>query len=206
MPTLLVNDRVLVTFVGQLHAQRTMNTFLYRVAAATQGNDLAESMTHFHTALGLAGELRPGFLGCVPANFTLSQCWYQVIAPARFRKIVYPMATLGLWGHATSVSNVAGSITRVGVMAKRTQVGGVRIPISAGPETCDSGFLHTNLKAKFQSLCNAMKHTIITQQVVNTFIPQVGTPKAAMGSEDLFDAFFQDTARTVRRRTVGLGI
>lgn len=206
MPSLLLNDRVLVTAIGRLCGQRTMNTFLYRVSAATAGNDMGSSFVALHAELTKAGALWSALNAACPSNWTFEEAWYQVVAPARFRKGVSLVASQGGWQSAAQTANVHIAITRVGEQAKRKYVGGIRVPMATDAATSADGVPTPAFYTVVQALVNAMKLTVITVNPQVTFIPQVGAPRDANQSIDLYDAFYQRSTRVNRRRTVGLGI
>lgn len=206
MPVITTGDTVLVTIVGRLCGQRTLNTFPYRVAAASGGDEQSDVFTAFHASLGAAGELRPAFRGCTPENYDLDAMWYQIIRPVRFRKYVANVGVAGLFLSTAYTGNVQASVTRVGSVAERKSVGGIRVPIGTDANSTVDGSVTNALKAQLTTLANAMKRTIITVGFVTTFIPLVGVARLPGPFRDVYDAFAQDTTRVQRRRTVGLGI
>lgn len=205
MSNLSVGDKVLVTVVGSVCGQRTLNTFLYRVSALTGTPDQATALTAFHSSLLGAGQLIPKFLAAVPTNWFHSYMWYQVILPGRFRKLIVPMSGHGTFGSVANTGNVQGSITRAGELATRAYIGGVRICIGTDSDATDNGQLTVGQFTALNDLASAMKLNVITSGTVATYIPQVGVPRSGSVTHDLYDAFPQYTTRVIRRRTVGVG-
>lgn len=205
MPLLNVGDTVMVSHVGSLCGQRTINTFYYRVAATAPAADMNAALLSFHAALGVSPELRFRFLGATPNNYTLTQAWYQVIHPLRYRKVVVGVNQGGQFLDNAATANVQASITRASELAGRTHIGGVRIPCGTTTASTDNGIITGPLKAKLDDLAIAMALTVITTVApVCTFAPLIGLSADGFQREMAF-AFAQDTTRVIRRRTVGLG-
>jgi hypothetical protein len=183
-----------------------MTTHLYRISALSGLVGYTDLMDALDSSLSGAGQLITRHVAAMPSNWFFTDVWYQIIRPLRFRKYVKPKAGPGGSGCEALTANVAASITRVGDVAGRKYVGGVRIPIGTDVECIDGGKVtaaHTVLLVNYAS---AMKLNVITSGTVGTFIPQVGLPAPADTSADLYDAFPQETVRVNHRRTVGLGI
>jgi len=205
MPALLVGDIVLVTAVGNLVGQRTLTTFPFQVTAVTGIPDQTNAFDDLHAELnattGILGKMR----ACIPSQYTMTQAWYQVIAPTRYRRYVKAVNTQGGFTGAALTANVQASITRVGEEAGRRYVGGVRIPIGTDYSSLAAGLVAAGLKTKLTDLAEVMDQNIITPVVVATYRPLVGLAPNPADSVPCFDAFPQDTVRVLRRRTVGLG-
>ena len=201
-----VGDRVLVTIAGVLLGQRTLNTYLYRISAITGTPDYVTLMDALHSSLSGSTQLLPTHQAAMPSNWFKSATWYQIVTPLRFRKYVKNGSGAGTALGVAYTPNVQASITRVGDVAGRKYVGGVRLPLGTDVDATDGGIVVAAQKALLQNHANAMKLNVITSGAVATFIPQVGLPKPPDTSADLFDAIPQDTTRVIRRRTVGLGI
>jgi len=213
MPQVVVGDRVLVTFRGILNAQRIMTTFLYRCSAAVTPNVQNSVLIDLVAQMSLTGGVWTRFMNFMPTNYICDEVWAQVISPARFRKTVVTKDQAGFNDVATGTSNIQGSITRVGEMARRFDVGGIRLPIGTSDEVMLDGLLTATQKTMMELICDAMRLTIITPAPACTFIPQVGVPKGTEAdprdpsmSVDLSDAFVQPEVRVMPRRTVGRGI
>jgi len=206
MPTPSVGDRVLVTIGGVLLGQRTINTYLYRISAVTGSPDYTTLMNALFSSLSGSGQLIPTHIACMPSNWFRSYCWLQIISPLRFRKVEKPLSGSGTAVGVAYTANVQASITRVGEVAGRKYIGGVRMPLGTDVDATDGGLIVAAQKLLLQNHAAAMQLNIITSGTVATFIPQCGLPKGTGLSADMHDAFVQDTARVIRRRTVGQGI
>lgn len=200
-----VGDRILVTFVGRLLQQRTMNTFLYRVASVPPGTDIGVLAGFIYTELNTTGGLASRYLDCVPVNLSLEQIWIQTIAPTRYTKSIFTVGDVGSGGQADT-ANVQQSITRKGELAGRFSIGGIRVPCATTVDTITDGKLTTSALAALNALAGEMKETLSVASGTATLVPQVGTPPAPVNSIDLVDTIAENTVRVIRRRTVGLGI
>lgn len=207
MPNLAIADRVFITLVGKIQGQRTMTTWLYRVSAITGTISQDDAFTALHTKMTDATGVLYRFKECAPVSWGAMSVWYQVISPVRFRKTQKPYVGAGLFPSSeANMPFVIGSITRVGELAKRSEVGGIRIPIGTNEQSVEEGYLSAQQLDAMSDLCQAMRAPITTSGTVATFVPQVGMPAPGQVSADLKDAFPQPEARTMNRRVPGRGI
>lgn len=207
MPLPAAGDVTLVTIRGVIANQRIMSTFVYKISAVTGAPLDDELMGALDSSLKGAGQLITRYVAAMPSNWFHTDTWYQIIRPVRHRKV----AKAGIVGGGGSggeahTANVSVNVARVGELAGRRYVGGVRIPIGTDEICIEDGKITVGQYALLNSLASAMKLNVITSGFVATFRPQVGLPPAAVGTVDLFDAFVPDTVRVMHRRTVGLGI
>jgi len=206
MATIAVGDRVLITLTGTLFQQRTMNTFLYRVSAVAPDTNYESFADALHDEILVANGLADLYRAITPANWGGYQIWIQVIRPVRLRKIAFSWPITGTYIGEATTANVQGSITRFGEAAGRDQIGGVRIPVGTDIECLDSGRIATPLLSNMGDLAEFMMANIALAFGTATLVPQVGVPKGAAASIDCVEAIQQETARVIRRRTVGHGI
>lgn len=195
-----------MTINGRLCGQRTMNTFWWRVTALTGTVPEVTAFTALHAELN--SEFLPKYLACVPENWTAEGIWYQAIFNLRQRKVVIPYSPIGTFADDAFTANVQGSITRVGDIARRDAVGGVRIPIGTTSTSTEDGLLSAALKANFDTFATAMKSIQVTATPSVSYTPMVAAPLSTDPSKwyAIQDAFAQPTTRVIRRRTVGRGI
>jgi len=215
MPTVAVGQRILVTLNGLYFGQTTMNTFLYRVSAATGAPSdvafFAALHTKFTAALGLA-EL---YKECVPASGWLcNDIWYQIVGPTRYRKVVHTWAGSGNYDFETTACNLQATITRFGDVADRKNIGGIRVPIATAGS--DTGGITDPLKLVLEDLAGEMLLIQSTTTPAVSLIPQVGIPgytndvppvlRPVSESVDCTSVQVQNTTRVLRRRTLRVGI
>jgi len=213
LPNIAQGQRILVTPVGTIFGQRTMNTFLYRVSSVAGSISDTAFFDALHTVLGGSGNLLEKYSNCMSLNSWIGVAvWYQVVGPTRYRKVVKGPLTGGFDSVMTS-SNVQASISRFGEFGTRASVGGVRIPIAA--EHSEDGLLSAGLTAVLEELATEMKAAVAAGSPSVTLIPQVGVPGytnddppvriPVTNSIDCYEARVQDTTRVIRRRTLRVG-
>lgn len=206
MAALDLNDSVLMTIVGRLNGQRTMNTFWWRVTAVAGDPDEAVAFQELHSLL--LTNFFDLYLACVPTNWEGYQVWYQSIFNVRQRKIVFPFDSEGTGPGEANTANVQGSITRVGDLASRKAIGGIRIPIGTTALTTVNGYISPAQKTAMEEFAAAMVPTRTTAAPAVTYTPMVGAPDP-LNPVNWFQVVatqVQETTRVLRRRTVGLGI
>lgn len=215
MPAVAVNQRLLLTIVGEYFGQTTMTSFLYKVAEVTNPQTDAELATSLNDVVKAPLGLVTKYRACCPADgiWLGRELWFQIIGPTRFRKQAFALTDDGTFDAGSNTANVQGSITRVGAFGNRKNTGGIRVPI--GSNSCTEGLLGADILASLGVLAVQMVQTLQSGFGVN-LKPQVGIPgrtkgpppvqRSVMESIDLEGAFVQDTARVLRRRTLRVGI
>lgn len=206
MAALDLGDSVLVTVNGRLNEQRTMNTFWFRVTAIADAPDESIAFAALFLQLVGAGGLLEDYLACVPTNWAAEAVWFQSITPVRQRKVSFPWDAIGGGPSSALTSNVQASITRVGDAARRDAIGGIRIPIGTGVGSITNGRLMAGQKTVLQDLADSMTQIVTTIGPNVEYTPIVGKPNNAGNYWNVVDTTVQETARVLRRRTVGLGI
>jgi len=200
-----------VTLVGLIHGQTTMTTFHYRLVAvgspppvSTTTNDVYQALD---TAIAVAGGLAADFKACCPTSWSHIGTWFQKVAPTRIVKFTAAiLPTPGLRADA-DVTNIQASITRRTEDAHRTGVGGIRVPLSDQDVVAGKlvASLLTALDNLGQEMLNTLDITAATGHVLEPVLYARINP-TTFRSAPLYAVIVQDTARTIRRRTVGLGI
>jgi len=215
MPNIAQGQRILVTAVGDYFGQRTMTSWLYRVASLAGEITDTALFDAMHPAFTGATGLLTKFLGCLPLDgrWVGVATWYQVLGPVRYRKVVDTLGD-GLYDAGSTTANLQASITRFGEFGLRTAIGGIRVPMpsSEGVE----GVVSAPYAAVLQTLADEMEETVTVGSPSVQLFPQVGVPGYTSGpnpvripvtnSVDLFGTQVQDTVRVIRRRTLRLGI
>jgi len=207
MAALDLNDSVLMTINGTLNGQRTMNTFWWRVTAVSGNPDEAVAFAALHALLG-ANNFFTKYLSCVPTNWEGSAVWYQSIFNLRQRKVVIAFNETGDGVSEATTSNLQSSITRVGDLAARDAVGGIRIPMPTTALATVAGLVTVAHKGRLDEFAAELPIVRITAAPAVTYTPMVGAPEAANPANwfKVIQAFAQPETRTIRRRTVGRGI
>jgi hypothetical protein len=198
-------DKVLVTVASTLCGQRVLNTFRYRVSAATPGTGQDVALTALVAQLRLSGGWITRLKNAYPENLTVDAIWAQVYAPIRYRKYVTIINDNGNYAAEAATANQAAVITRFSEVARRDGISNMHVPVAGTPDVMQGGFLTNTFKTLLGLAGLAMTLNIITPAPAVTFIPVVndtGLPFAG----DVAGYEIGDTARIMRRRTVGLGI
>lgn len=200
-------DMALVTFRGVLCGQTIMNTFGYRVQSLTGTPTITTWATALKNALIAGGGLKSRFLGCCPTVYELQELWVQIIAPTRYSADKFALNEFGIYPDSEALTaNVSSVITRRGDYANRSNVSTLHVPCGTNDVMLNNGFITQDLKDALTLLSAQIILPVTTAGTVSTVIPVIpsgGVPAAAV---NITKAFPMDTARVMRRRTVGLGI
>jgi len=199
-------DNILVTMVGNMVGQTIMNTFYYRVTQAPgtllQQADVLESLDNL---LNSAGNLFPKVLAAIPPEYSFEASWLQVVFPGRYVAYKFPEVASGQGDAPGITANLAGVVVRRTDKAGRDQVGTLHVLVGSG----DEGVLNGRVGGATKVALDALAASLPTSYTVSgyTFRPVLTPFNNPDGSAKWIDsAFAQDTARVMRRRTVGLGI
>jgi hypothetical protein len=205
MPGLPFNSIIEVAFRGSLISQRTLNVFHYRVLSPSSIPVVADEMSALtsvianNTGTNLFSSLR----AVTPDNYFFTSISAQPIFPVRWRRSVRLTAQSGQRTEAT-VTNLQASITLVTDFSGRSHVGGKRIALSQA-DTANGNVINT-LQVPLNAVADACKVPITVTNGDGTYAPCLYR-RNGQGNRftDITGAFRQDTARVIRRRTVGLG-
>lgn len=206
MPAIVVTDKILMTFYGELAGQKILNTFPLVVTAVTGAPDLNDALDVLFAKVNAVGELRSAFLNCCATNYTLTQIWLQCVFPVRYKKRTYPVGMNGAGEDVSAAANIAGVITRTGDLAKRNNTGSLHVPIGSTSLSIVGGRLTATQKGLMTTLGTKMKGTIGTDGLVVDYSFSLWGNQVGNLPVPVTAAVPQDTSRVMRRRTVGLGI
>lgn len=209
---LAVDDIFLVTFKGECANQTILNTFYYRIdelgTAPLPTDYQAQTILADALTAGGADILQTPFINCMPQNYTLSEVWVQKVFPARYRKYVEAEAAEGTIAADALATNLAAVVSRFGIQANRHNIGSLHVgPIPTGSTWQVDGQITSTYKALLITLGSAMLEVV--DLLGSNKIKWVPVLFAATGTpvhNDIVTTVAQDTVRTMRRRTVGLGI
>jgi len=197
-----------VTFVGTRCLQRIMNTFHYVVENVAVGGNTVEQVydilvAHFEDA----GSLIELFLNCCPTNYTLEEMWVQAVGPTqRYVKRVEAEGASGEFGFTAETANVSAVITRTTEKSGRSQVSALHIPIGADANWLTNGLLDATLLTPLLALAADIPTQIGTVPATTLDPVIYHGPVPAAVPDDIITATPRQTARVMRRRTVGVGI
>jgi len=207
MAILAAGDRALVTIVSSLFNQRIMSTFVYGAASVTGTPTQTAAFDALHTSFNLAGGLFAKYLACCGGALIPTQAWYQVISPSRYASYKKSWtAGAGTFSDIYLTANLAGVITRRGDQGNRHNVSTLHVPITQGEDSLQDGQIAGLLFSKLGDLANQVKAAVTTAAPIVTWNPVINNGAGAGDFTPITDTFPQATARTMRRRGLGLGI
>jgi len=209
-PNIVQADYLLLTYEYTLASQRMLSTFGYRISTLTGGTVPFDS---FATAWANDADfvsLRDAIIDVLPSNVTIERYGIQRIGANRLAKY-YANADLDGTNVAATATNVAGVITRRSFAGTRVGVGSVHFPIPSDDTNIVDGQLTAGLIAKLDAVAawGPSLMSIALGGGVNAVLSPVTFGKDQAGTlftSPIDQALTQETARVMRRRTVGLGI
>jgi len=205
MAAVNLGDKILVTFVGELLGQRIMNTFWYQVSAITGTPNTATFGSALITQIKTAGGLMDSYLDCIAQNQSLDQIWAQFIEPTRVVKSINLPAEAGTWPVDADTANISGVVTRRGDLAGRKNIGSVHVPVSTDPTAIIAGSLSAALKAKFDAFATDVG-SVQTLAGIGSCNPIIRNGPLTTDVTVITSTVAQTTVRTMRRRTLSVGI
>jgi len=206
-----VNDVVHIVYKGTLFSQQVMTNLTYRVSATTSTDTIAGDQlsiaTEFSNALNdLVIKLR----ALTTADYTLNDVSCQRILPVRMT--ITEVNTGGLAGQRAGTcdtANIAAVFTRKTTFAGRKQRSTLHMYGMSNSDIA-AGVLSAGYQTDLISFASETKDTqIVTNGVAQTItlVPViVHRPLGPTNFDDIVDFDINTLARTMRRRTVGLGI
>lgn len=210
MPGLVTGDILDVIIVGDLLGQQIISKFNYVIIGDSTATDVITACTTF-AGSWKAGAVSPflSFLACCPPEYTAEQVRVQKIAPVRY---VPGVNNVGLPGtndqHATT-ANLASTITRSGQLSGRPYISTLHVPGLSGTNVAN-GELVAGFKVLLGTCASKILNDFIDLSDGTTYArPCIyhrrKPPLAPLVQTNLFRAVSGLTARTMRRRTVGIG-
>ncbi len=205
----LPNSVVQVTYKGLYENNVMMMVLNYKVlsndSAVSYLSDLNSIITKF--ADTAAGTILTLYRALLPANYTITTIRAQQVRPTR--QLFMEDSGLALLGmHATEAAsgNLAATITRVSLAAGRKGVSTLHVgPLPDGAK--DYGSLDPTYKAAMASLAQALINDVVIAAPSMVLAAQILHPVgAAVPSTQIETYRLGDTIRTMRRRTLGVGI
>lgn len=200
-------DKVSVQFRGICFNQQIlMNRILLISGDFPALNSVNADLQLILTSVGAAGvqDYQTPYLACLPATYTLLEIRAQRFKPTRSAySSVFPVGAVGTNAGAATTANDAAVITYRTAFAGKGQRGNMHI--GPMPDAGAAAGLITNAyKATLGVLGNAMLASFIPPGSGSLCVP-IDYHKAS-NLFDLWQSFrLGDTARIMRRRTVGIG-
>lgn len=204
-----IGDVFLTTWAGTWDNQRIMLTHTYEIVNAIGAPDeqtVADDLLQRLTSAGL-DIMETSYLNCMPQDYQLQLVTAQKIYPVRYRSRFLTFAKNGNIANNALTGNNAAVISFHTDLAGRSQVSNKHVgPLATAVGWFDNGVLTAGYKAVLGALANAMR-TTVTAAGVYSAEPAIYHRAAVVPKSDYITGHIvQDTVRTQRRRTVGLGI
>lgn len=210
------NDVIQLNIVGFIHGQEVMNTLHYKMSQTSPSVADGETLLNaLFTDMDQAGGLLDLWAQTMPANLGGIFIELQKIYPLRYRKKVYtPTVTFGNRAASTTTNNAA-VISLHGDAATRRSVGNKHLV--TGPSDIDGGLLDPGYKGAVTDLMEQMlvEYTLGTSVIIpiiwgkpRSAYTQCGRDYPALPAlrTTVVGGIVEETARVMRRRTVGLGV
>lgn len=206
MAGLNINDVIEITYEGILITQTTLSVLHYFVDTPSTDANYLSAMTHL---LGnfKAGAVSPtiAYLAACAQNYEMITLKGQVVYPTRKAYVRINVGLPGLIGTDCTAPNLAGTITKRTSVGTRKGVGSLHMP--AIPPSGYSGGLITGGQRTLYAAVQACLLNPFTDTGETTVIEPCLWSRSSPGTVlGLTATALQPQVRTMRRRTVGVGI
>lgn len=206
---LFVNDVVEVSFQGTVNGQRCLTTRPYAVTVAdpgtTQVQDLQNIASQF--AANVAGSASNLYLACCGANYVLGSIRAQKISPDRSAFALVGVGRAGTFGGQCEAQNLAGTIIYRTNSAGRNQIALTHMP-GVSNTAFSGGELDPLYSGALDTLALFFRSGQLFPPTSLELLPVIyHRPLVGAGTFDFItSSTAQDGLRTMRRRTVRVGI
>lgn len=200
----------------RVNDQVNINVLHWVPVGNSVGFTLEELMDAFHTSQG--GVANGTWIGemkaCCSNNTVFFRRDTQLIWPTRYRTRTQELNETGTVGSAASAQNVAGVLTKRGALGKRSNVGSYHVGGVPATEYTN-GLLSANQIDRYESLITNyldefQSDNLTTVEydpvILNKILNPVTEKYEIIGATQVQQWLVQDTLRTMRRRTLRLGI
>lgn len=205
MATQNLGDKILVTFFGELFNQRIMSTFWYGVSNLIGAPTVLAFSNALQTKISSVGGLEEAFLGCCPISYNLSQIWIQTVDPIRQVVTKYNRATGGAFAFDATTANSSAVILRRGDGANRKNISTLHVPLPNLDPGAVTGSLSGAMIAAMDALAVQVRSGLALTGTGGVF-PIIRNGPGVADISPITAATTQTSIRTMRRRTLGLGI
>jgi len=201
---------ILFTAEGRCNGQKIMFTHHYFVEQVTGVIEMQEGLEEFiDLRMSDAGAdiFQTDYLNCLPDNYALERFTAQCVYPVRSRKFIREIADAGNIANDALTPNLAAVIELWTELAGRSQVSCKHIgPLAQSVGWYVDGVLHNDYKVLLGLLKDVLTDDV-TIAARWSFLPCIfhRDPDAEPYFDYIIAGQVQETVRTMRRRTVGLG-
>lgn len=202
---LIVNDKVRLTVIGTLFGQSIQNVFDYQILVNSTQGDTSIALADMAQAFFQGTNPGLSMLACQSPQYVNTGVRAQVITPARSRFILDPTGEPGTHPSDCTVPNIAATITKYGPFGTRSNIGSTHIAgipdgvVSAGTFVPAYQTLLNTFASRFTNIFTVPAETTEARMVIF----QTATP---LNTRAVVQAVARTTVRTMRRRTLGVGI
>lgn len=208
---------VRLTIRGSLFNQTVMTSFDWQMDTAAVGTqDGAAASILFNSLVRLPGGVYAAYLAVMPDSWVPVANDWQWISPQRYRKDTFDTSGDAPTGGITTTPNLACAISFQGIGASRREQATKHLP-GVGGADIDEGVLKPGYLLAVAGVISGaqvqMTRLGVTffPSIYGRYIPADPTrvppyPGQAEKVTPISAGFSNDKARTMRRRTVGLGI
>lgn len=195
---------------GNANGQEMLSVFHYRVSAvstlAASGPEENEFINQF--ASGGTLNLQDVLLDCQSSSYLCTGIDAQFVDPTRLVSISQTFASPGSVASPVGAQNVSAVVTRRTVLAGRSQVSTLHIP-GIATTSYALGKVTAGMLASMNILATRMTTQLVALVGGGIYTPVIWHRKKfpLVGSSDIVNStLVQETIRTMRRRTIGIGI
>lgn len=204
------NDLLLLTFRGTLFGQRVMTQYGFVCTSSSSANDVLADQQQLadNVSTDTGTQILGTYLACLSPALVVNQIWVQRIWPTRQIRTIKTVNLAGQRGINTDTANVAAVITRRTNLSGRDQISNLHLPGPPMDADLVAGVWQAGVLGAYGAHA-AESYDSITVPVTGgsytvrgCIIHRTGAPGAhTLITSHLVNQF----ARTMRRRTVGLG-
>lgn len=201
-----------MTFVGRLANQQILSTFHYRIQNISGGTPSTKNVcdnleAKLTVADGSGHSFAGAFLGVCPPQYNWYETWIQCVDPIRVRREIYTETAFdGAWPDDGHWANSAAVLTRRGDLAGRKYVGSLHVPLPS-EVVAVNGVLPAPYTTALLLLAVQMQYTRDqTGPITYRMDPVLWNRGSNPNYTIITQTIVQQTVRTMRRRTVGVGV
>jgi len=194
---------------GEVFAQKCMTVLHYRVIGASSLDPGGPEETDFldTISIGAPFDIMSAYTSCQGATYLNTRMDAQYVASTRYVNVSKVIAEPGLRVGAVTAQNVSAVVTKRTVFAGRDQVGSYHLP---GIRASDyaSGKLVAGLITDLGTLNGVLAQNVISTVGGGEYQPVLyHRGEIAPNNVDVITQWVvQDSIRTMRRRTLGVGM
>lgn len=180
------------------------------VAADVPWTDVVEALRKNLTVqLAGAGNVETPYRACLPEQVFFSHVDMQLVWPIRLAKQSFTMTGSGTHENSTETANQAAVITFRSEDTGRDKVANYHIgPIPQAIAAQDEGYVAASYKENLTDLADGMFQTVTdapNSLIMDPIIYHRDETLMDLSYDVFFSYVVQETVRTMRRRTVGIG-